>query len=359
MTVCVGIIPNPASGRDLRRLTGHAGLVSSTEKAGAVMRLLGALGSTGVERVLLPPDMTGIAAAVLKASAGRQALANRWPRIDYLDMPLSQSVDDTRLAARMMVEAGVSLIAVLGGDGTHKAVAAQVGDVPLLTLTTGTNNAFPDQREATSAGLAAGLLACGRVPAAIALRRNKRLLLEIPERNLCEWALVDIAVCAQAYNGARAVTRIEDIEEVFVAFAEPGAIGISALCGLWQPVSRQDPRGAWLRLHPQARERLIVPLAPGVLQEAGIVAGGPLQPGCPRRPTSDAGTFALDGEREIEFGPEDTPTIRVDGQGPLSIDVERVLAHAARQRLLLRHVPARFDPLTGEQQCPMHPVSSN
>jgi hypothetical protein len=32
-----------------------------------------------------------------------------------------------------MVERGVAMIAVLGGDGTHKAVAAEAGDVPLLT----------------------------------------------------------------------------------------------------------------------------------------------------------------------------------------------------------------------------------
>ncbi len=48
-----------------------------------------------------------------------------------------------------MAEREVALIAVLGGDGTHKAVAAEVGDIPLLTLSTGTNNAFPELREAT------------------------------------------------------------------------------------------------------------------------------------------------------------------------------------------------------------------
>ena len=46
----LGIIPNPASGRDLRRLTANAGLFSSTDKASVVQRLLGAFGATGVER---------------------------------------------------------------------------------------------------------------------------------------------------------------------------------------------------------------------------------------------------------------------------------------------------------------------
>lgn len=69
----VGIIANPASGRDLRRLTANAGLYSSTDKASAVQRLLAAFAATGVDQVLLPPDMTGIAAAVLKAGLGPQA----------------------------------------------------------------------------------------------------------------------------------------------------------------------------------------------------------------------------------------------------------------------------------------------
>ncbi len=49
-----------------------AALTSSTDKAGVVMRLLAAFGATGVERVLLPPDMTGIAAALLYTTGNRQ-----------------------------------------------------------------------------------------------------------------------------------------------------------------------------------------------------------------------------------------------------------------------------------------------
>lgn len=250
----VGIIANPTSGRDLRRLTAHAGLHSSTDKASVVQRLLAAFGATGIRHALLPPDMTGIAAAVLRASQTRQARDGHWPFLEFLDMPLRQSVEDTRLAARRMVERGVALIAVLGGDGTHKAVAAEVGDVPLLALSTGTNNAFPELREATGAGLAGGLCASNRVPPEIGLRRNKRLLVREPRRGLCEWALVDVAVSPQPFIGARAISRAEDLAEVFVSFAEPHAIGLSALCGLWSPVSREEPHGAWMRLHPDARE---------------------------------------------------------------------------------------------------------
>lgn len=279
----VGIIANPASGRDLRRLTAHAGLHSSTDKASVVQRLLAAFGATGIRHALLPPDMTGIAAAVLRASQTRQARDGHWPFLEFLDMPLRQSVEDTRLAARRMVERGVALIAVLGGDGTHKAVAAEVGDVPLLALSTGTNNAFPELREATGAGLAGGLCASNRVPPEIGLRRNKRLLVREPRRGLCEWALVDVAVSPQPFIGARAIKSRRRPRRVFVSFAEPHAIGLSALCGLWSPVSREEPHGAWMRLHPDARESLLVPLAPGLLVGCGVSAAGYLQPGVAQR----------------------------------------------------------------------------
>ncbi|AVD88406.1 MULTISPECIES: ATP-NAD kinase family protein [Pseudomonas] len=330
----VGIIANPASGRDLRRLTANAGLYSSTDKASAIQRLLAAFGATGVSQVLMPTDMTGIAAAVLKASHGPIAREQHWPALELLDLPLTQTVADTRLATRLMVERGVAMIAVLGGDGTHKAVAAHAGDVPLLTLSTGTNNAFPELREATSAGLAGGLFASGQVPNTISLRRNKRLLVNVARQNLCEWALVEVAVSPQRFVGARALSRSEDLSEVFACFAEPHAIGLSSLCGLWCPVSRHAAQGAWVRLNPGAEHALLAPLAPGLLQGCGITASGFLAPGVPHGLSLASGTLALDGEREIEFAEGDNPTITLDHQGPLTVDVEAVLAHAARHHLL-------------------------
>ena len=58
-----------------------------------------------------------------------------------------------------MRAAGVAAIVVLGGDGTHRVVAKACGDVPICALSTGTNNAFPEMRETTVAGLATGLVA--------------------------------------------------------------------------------------------------------------------------------------------------------------------------------------------------------
>ncbi len=99
-------------------------------------------------------------------------------------------------------------------------------------------------------------------------------------------------------------------------------------------MSRHDPHGAWVRLNPGAEQALLAPLAPGLLQGCGITASGTLTPGVAHRLSLASGTLALDGEREIEFAEHDTPSITLDHQGPLSVDVEAVLAHAARHHLL-------------------------
>ena len=58
-----------------------------------------------------------------------------------------------------MVANGVRCLITLGGDGTNRIVAKASGDVPLMPISTGTNNVFPVMIEGTIAGLAAGLAA--------------------------------------------------------------------------------------------------------------------------------------------------------------------------------------------------------
>ena len=56
--VTVGVIANPASGRDIRRLTTHASVFPTAEKANMVVRLLAGLGAMVAEPELsLVDDM--------------------------------------------------------------------------------------------------------------------------------------------------------------------------------------------------------------------------------------------------------------------------------------------------------------
>lgn len=329
----VGIIANPASGRDLRRLTAHAGLHSSTDKASVVQRLLAAFGAhrhppcvaAAGHDLASPPPCSGPARP---AGARRPLAVPGIPR--HAAAPERRGC---RLAARRMVERGVALIAVLGGDGTHKAVAAEVGDVPLLALSTGTNNAFGAAGEAAGAGLAGGLCASNRVPPEIGLRRNK-LLVRGPRRGLCEWALVDVAVSPQPFIGARAISRAENLAEVFVSFAEPHAIGLSALCGLWSPVSRRGLTAPGCACNPDARESLLVPLARACWWAAGSLPPATCIPAWPTRRACPAGPWRWTESARSSSTRHRPPEHHPRPFGPFRVDVPGHLAYAARHRLL-------------------------
>jgi len=51
-----GIIANPASGKDIRRLVAHASVFGNDEKVAIVRRVIMGMVEAGVERVLYMPD---------------------------------------------------------------------------------------------------------------------------------------------------------------------------------------------------------------------------------------------------------------------------------------------------------------
>ena len=79
---------------------------------------------------------------------------------------------------------------------------------------------------------------------------------------------------------------------------------------------------------------LTIPLAPGLVVQVGVAETRRIEPGEVVRMASTSGSLALDGEREIELGPHDQVEVRLDANGPLTIDVEEVMQEAARQDLL-------------------------
>ncbi|WLE59606.1 NAD(+)/NADH kinase [Burkholderia plantarii] len=340
--VTVGVIANPASGRDIRRLTTHASVFPTAEKANMIVRLLAGLGALGVERVVTLRDRAGISALLLRALDTHAALATRecWPEVVFADLPPTDSAADTHAGVAWMRKLGVALIAVLGGDGTHRAVAAHAGATPLLALSTGTNNAFPEAREATVAGIAGALVATGAVPPEAALKRNKRLLVRCvagPARGREEIALVDVCAARQRFVGARAISEPADLEALFLTFAEPHGIGLSALGGAFAPLSREAPYGLAMRFADDAAQggvAVLAALAPGRVERVLLHACERIEPGVWMPITAGAGTLAFDGEREIELARGDRYEVALDWRGPVTIDVEATLREAASRQLL-------------------------
>src|SRR5262249_9207712 len=113
--------------------------------------------------------------------------------IEVLDVGAELRAADTQRAGTRMREAGCGALVVLGGDGTQRAVAKTWRDAPLVPLSTGTNNVFPLHVEATSAGLAAGLVASARVPIADVSRPVKMVNAAI-EGEPPDLALIDAAL---------------------------------------------------------------------------------------------------------------------------------------------------------------------
>jgi predicted polyphosphate/ATP-dependent NAD kinase len=329
--VPIGIVANPSSGRDIRRLLARASVYPTSEKINVVLRLLTALGALGVSEAWMIPDRAGIAASAAQTVlAERDRRGHRVPVVRLLEMHARDTVDDTLDGVDLMVRAGVRAIAVLGGDGTHRAVAKRCGETPIATLSTGTNNAFPELREATTVGLAMALFATGVVPAHVALRRNKVLRVTHGDRQ--EIALVDVCLARQRFLGARAIWQPDDLRCLFVTFAEPHAIGLSAIVGLSMPVARHAPYGAQVVFG--AGSRMLAPIAPGLLQHVAIASISRLNPGEPVLMPTGEGTIALDGEREIECAPGDHVIVELDLDGPLTMAVEPTLEYAARTQLL-------------------------
>lgn len=331
MAAVAGIVTNSASGRDIRRLVSKASVFPNAEKSAMVQRTLSALGAVGVERVLAMTDLGGIAAGVRRAIHRGTADTAGWPEVEFLDLPLTETAADTTAAVAAMVERGVGAIVVLGGDGTNRVVAGACRDVPIVSLSTGTNNVFPELREATVAGLAAGLVATGRVGADEVCRRNKVLVVDDGERS--ELALVDVCATTHHAVAARAVWEVESIRALFVSFAEPDAIGLSAIAGLVRPLGREEPWGLALDLAPVARARWRVraPIAPGLVVDVGVDDVTPMAPG--ERWPVPPGVISVDGEREIEPNGR-RPTVRLELGGPRTIDVRRTLRVAAEGGLL-------------------------
>ena len=332
----VGIIANPVSARDIRRVISHAGNLQITDRANILLRVLAGLAATGISQVVMMPENAGIYGH-LRRGLDRAANAGeaRFPALQLLDMAVGGHASDSATAARMMRKMNVGAIVVLGGDGTHRVVISECGDVPIAGVSTGTNNAFPEMREPTITGLAVGLAVTGAVPAGVAFVDNKRLDVAINDRH--EIALVDVAIVRERFVGARAIWKSESFRELFVAFAEPGSIGLSSIVGLVAPVKRSSPFGRRLIFDdpPDAQFRVAAPIAPGLIEDIGIARVETLDFDMPTTLTVGSGSIALDGEREITFSERDRISVTLREAAFRTIDVAACMSFAASNGLFV------------------------
>lgn len=317
MSATVGLIANPAAGRDIRRLTAHASIVPNHEKAAIVRRVLHGLAAAGVDLVAYLADNVGIVAAALDGAAPPLPM-------DALPHRAHGVTSDSTEAARLMAEAGVGAIVTLGGDGTNRAVAAGCGDVPLVAISTGTNNVVPTMVDGTVAGLAAGLVASGAVPAEHVAPRTKRV--EVTAGEATDFALIDVAACADPFVGARAIWDPARVRAVVLTRAAPWSVGLSAIGGQLDAVGPDEPAALYVELGPGVE--VMATIAPGMVARVAVADWRRLELGEPVSLAGRAHTVALDGERELVVR-DGEATAAVTRTGPRLVDIRATLRAAA------------------------------
>jgi len=332
----VGIIANPAAGKDIRRLVAYGSSIDNHEKVNLVSRILLGLDAMGVELVHLMPDTFSIGLRALERLDGRISLE---PHL--LEMEVEGTAQDSELAASLMVREGVACIVTLGGDGTNRAVAKGCGRVPLIAISSGTNNIFPSFIEGTIAGMAAGVAASGMVPLPEYIVPHPRLLVR-KGGMVVDMALVDVVVTNDLFPGTKAVWEVSHITEIFTCRARPDMVGLSAIPGCLHSLPQEPTGGLHLVLGEAGRgTKVLAPIAPGLIRPVWIAEWTQLQAGRKVRVSHYPSTLALDGEREIYAGGEESLEVELSFDGPFLLDHEGILRHAARMGLFERGVRAQ------------------
>jgi hypothetical protein len=338
----VGIIANPASGKDIRRLVAQGLIFDNYEKVNIVRRVLLGMEAAGVAEVLYMPDYFDI---VGKAVDGIKLKLGLYP----LEMPLRGNQDDSTEAALLMAERDVACIVTLGGDGTNRAVVKGVSTVPLMPISTGTNNVFPFMVEGTLAGLAAGMVATGAVPlneAAIPTNRLDVLFDGKPE----DLALVDIAVYDDVFIGSRAIWDTSKVQEIFLSRDEPATMGLSSIGGCLYCSQANGSHGTHICLAgPEDSKALevLAPVAPGRVESVKIASFSLLETEDEVPINLIPSVLALDGEREIEVGEKRKVSVRFSNHGPLVIKVDHALRAATKRNSFI----SAFAPETSKWKC--------
>lgn len=325
----LGIIVNPMSGRDVRRVMARASTSGHQEKQQQVARLIVSALQQGIERIFLGNEPFRIGARASENLAERD-------RVTLLDYPLTHTARDTETMAGLMWDAGCRTFIVLGGDGTSRIVARKFPDAVLLPLSTGTNNVFPFREEATIAGAAAALVATHRLAFEKACIRCKRVLIESKSNaEVNDIALIDAVVLHQDVMGSFMPFTGAQLGTLILTRAEPGSVGMSPIGGYLDTARHEDDWGMLIECDPMASDRLPVPISPGLWQEVGIRHYERLPLGT-RVDLGNQGILAFDGDRSYDLSRVTPLTARIERDGPWIIDPQHIMRLATETQMLLK-----------------------
>jgi hypothetical protein len=323
----IGVIVNPAAGRDIRRLTGGASVVDNYAKrrvAECVLEGLTVLPNP--PDVTLMPDNAGIAGSVVE-NAPEDVSG------DVLDLRVEGSAADTRRAAERFQKEADALV-VLGGDGTTRDAALESSDLPLLSVSTGTNNVVPSAVDGTVAGAAAALVATDAVDSESVTYRHGMVEART-ESGDSVTGLAAVELSDRSFIGTRALLDPDELLGGIVSRASPSAIGLGGVAGALGPLAPDEPGAIALRLtETDTSERIVRAIvAPGVTTSIGVEDYRRLTENEPMTVEIDDGVVGADGERELELTDETVELRSIPG-GPRLVSFEAVFERAAHTGVL-------------------------
>lgn len=319
----IGIVANPASGKDVRRLVARASVFDNREKSAIIRRALAGAINAGGDRFAYLDDSHNIAGG---------ALGELIETCDAVKVPCAgtNSALDTLHGARELERHRCIVTLILGGDGTSRAFVKGWRHAVLLPLSTGTNNVFPRFAEATVAGAALGVLSSGGVSLDEVAVPVKIIDVDI-EGEKPDIALIDAVVTRDQFIGSRALLDGDAIERILLTRADPVAVGMTSVGGLLRPLDQEEDAGLHLLLG-SGKHEVHAPIAPGMFQTLGIRKVETMT-------FDDEVEFkgpcvlAFDGEREREIKDDQRVRMRVSRSGPSILDIDKTMRLAACRKV--------------------------
>lgn len=328
----IGIIVNPFSGKDLRRITALAANVGNNEKAAKVARMIHCMQRFGIEKVYLMPDnylVNASIASIIHRENEQNRENNTALSVELLDFVPTDQPNDTIKAVELMLDKGIRCLIVLGGDGTCRLVAKTDIDVPVIPVSTGTNNVYPEFWEGTVVGIAAAYIAAKGLH--YHLPRGKRIDVYINNK-FADVALVDAVITDIPYIGSRVVTKNENIKEVVVCRCSPDLIGFSSIVGCVKICEDDDEFGYRLKVGQEGTTTL-TSVSPGQLVPLSYSELTKMELGTEYVSVPDYdGTIALDGERTVSFRKGSQIKIIITRKAPYKANVRKTLYEAVANK---------------------------
>lgn len=237
--------------------------------------------------------------------------------------------DDTIKAVEMMKNLDISCLIVLGGDGTCRLVAKTDIDVPIIPVSTGTNNVYPQFYEGTTVGIAASYISLNR--GNYDLDRSKRIEVYINGK-FSDIALVDAVITDLPYVGSKVVSETQNIKELIVSMCSPVSVGFSSIAGNITICNEDHDFGYRIKFDDFGI-KIFAPVSPGNVEEVSFseLERMDIDYEYFSLPNYD-GTIALDGERTISFRYGDQLKFKITRKGPYKVDILKILSRAVENK---------------------------